>query len=151
MNVKDVIGGAMLAAIGLVVVRHALALPIGTWRHPGPGFFSLGLGIALVALAATTVMQALRAPRSEGLRGTFVGLPRILAVVGAMVTYGALLPWLGFAASTFLLMWALFALASDAPRSWRPVVAGALAAALAYILFETILGAGFPTGRLWSA
>jgi hypothetical protein len=151
MNVKDVIGGGALGVVGLIVVRYALALSVGTWRHPGPGFFSLGLGMALVALSMTTVVQGLRAAEPARIRGAFVALPRILAVVAAMVGYGCLLPWLGFPASTFLLMWALFALASDAPRSWQPVVAGALTAALAYILFETLLGTGLPAGLLWGA
>ncbi len=151
MNVKDVIGGGVLGVIGLVVVRYALALSAGTWRHPGPGFFSLGLGTALVALSAVTLAQGLRAAEPAGIRGAFVALPRILAVVAAMVGYGCLLPWLGFLASTFLLMWALFALASEAPRSWPPLVAGALTAALTYVLFETLLHTGLPAGLFWGA
>lgn len=149
MNLRDMLGGGAFGAAGLVVVRYALELPLGTLTRPGPGFVPLGLGIGLTALSLVTLVHGVRSTATGGRPRGRVAVARVLAVPGAMLLFAIALHWLGYLLSAVLLMWALFALASPAPASWRPLVAALATTGLSYLLFHSLLEAGLPAGRLW--
>lgn len=149
MNRGELIGAAVLAALGLTVAWEAVDLKVGTMLHPGPGFFALGLGMALATLSLVTAGQALlrRGDAAFALDGA--GLRRIAGVVGALLAYLATLPWLGFIAGTTALMWILYGLAAERLVSWKPLAGGGATTLTAWVLFERLLDVNLPAGSLW--
>ena len=62
----DVIAAGTLLVLGLVYGALAVGEGIGTMAETGAGFFPLVVAVALVASAATVLVQGLRAtPRGE--------------------------------------------------------------------------------------
>src|SRR5690554_6585417 len=50
-NYRDIVGGALLIAIGLLVTTNALInYDLGTLRHLGPGMFPAWLGLILAGI-----------------------------------------------------------------------------------------------------
>jgi hypothetical protein len=149
VNRRDAVGGAALLALGGLVVHQALDLPVGSLRAPGPGFLPLALGIALAAISAAVLVRALIGGIATAGAFDAAGIARPLLVVVAMIAYGAVLPLLGFAATTFLLLAGLFALGASRLLSWQPLASAAVATAALYLLFETALEVGLPAGSVW--
>lgn len=150
MNRAELAGGVALAAAGVAVAVRAAGLGLGSFGHPGPGFFSLGLGAALAGLSAVTVARATSAdPFPDDERPGAAALARIGGVVAAMAVYTAILPAAGFVVATALLMWALFGLAGGRTLAWQPAAGGAVTAACAWLLFDLMLDVRLPPGSLW--
>jgi putative tricarboxylic transport membrane protein len=133
---------------GLFVAWEAVTLRLYTAMGPGPGFFPLCLAIALIGLAATMFVQA-TFQDAEPLSATFLpsrtGLPRILAVLAALIFAMLLLEPLGMRL-TFL---AFTALVPPLLGYRRPlaVLAIALAASFgAYEVFARLLDIPLPVG-----
>jgi putative tricarboxylic transport membrane protein len=74
-------------------------------------------------------------------------LPRIAAAAGAFLAYAAVLPWLGFFASTTLVV-ALLSELYGAPRP-HGLLAAALLTGTLWVLFVHLLGLPLPAGALW--
>ena len=74
-------------------------------------------------------------------------LPRIAAAAGAFLAYAAVLPWLGFFASTTLVV-ALLSELYGAPRP-HGLLAAALLTGTLWVLFVHLLGLPLPAGTLW--
>lgn len=97
INDGDVWSGGVLAALGVYVVLEARQWDYLTPEGPGPGFFPMWYGIALVALSLLLIVGRLRQPRSEleeGVNWQEVG--RALGVWLAFALSVALLKVLGF-------------------------------------------------------
>lgn len=149
MNARDVAGGVLSGATGLLITRAALDLPLGSLQRPGPGFLPLGLGLALAGLSLVTLVRGLRGHPGAAERPDLVALRAVAATTAGLLFFAVALPWLGYLGTTALLMWTLFAAASGAPRSWPPLVAALVVTTASYLLFETFLRIGLPAGRLW--
>lgn len=141
-------GLALLALVYLLVGRR---YPLDTLATPGPGVVPLGSGLALLALAVWlfVVAGAARPARSVGsLPETGVAPARrsqwsALIMAAALVLYAALLPRLGFLASSF----ALVVVASrlmGVPGWWRPAALALGVAGIGYLLFARWLGVPLP-------
>jgi putative tricarboxylic transport membrane protein len=151
----------MTAAIALLVfgaatVLMSLNLPIGTLRAPGSGFFPLALGLMLAALSASQGVtlylercrQAQPAPVPPATPPSpwfTEGTRRVLIFMGAVALAIALLPTLGYALTSLILMLTLLRILGAA--SWPLIGAISAATAIAcYLVFVRVLGIPLPTG-----
>jgi putative tricarboxylic transport membrane protein len=151
----------MIAAIalfgfGAATALASLSLPIGTLRAPGSGFFPLVLGLVLAALSVAQGVTLYRAQleraRSEPLSPAAPASPtlgddtrRVLLFLGAAAGAVALLPLLGYAFASLVLMLSLLRILGLV--SWPLVAAISAATALAcYLVFVRVLGIPLPSG-----
>jgi hypothetical protein len=168
---RDRWSAAALALLALAYLLAARRYPLDTLATPGPGIVPLVAGVALLGVAISLFVKTGRvgAPAvSFGPPTSRAGLadpatthetgvapirptdptpqrvrrsPIVLAV--ALVLYAALLPRLGFIASSF----ALVVIASrlmGASGWWRPAALAAGVAAIGYLLFARWLGVPLP-------
>ena len=142
----DVLSGLVLAALGVYIIIEARGWTYMSEEGPGPGFFPLWYGIAMVVLSLVLVLRSAV--------GTASGKPVDWAGVGR-----ALLAWTAFAVSValfqplgFLLSLALLTLFVMTVMYGRPLKIGVAAAvgnaAGFYLVFVLALGLSLPVGPL---
>jgi putative tricarboxylic transport membrane protein len=127
--------GLVLIAFGAFVVYLSLELTYYSDVGPGPGFFSLWLGVVLVLLAAVDLVGATRAPRRPlpaGFLPDRQGTGRLAAIVLALVVAVPLLLPLGFPLTIFV--FSVFLLRVVAVQRW-------------WVTLVIAAGAGF--GTFW--
>jgi putative tricarboxylic transport membrane protein len=150
----------MTAVIAVLVFAAAtvvasLSLPIGTLRAPGSGLFPLLLGILLAVLSAAQGVSVYRARlrqpqpsiRSEAPAAPWFteGTRRVLLFLGAVALAIALLPMIGYALTSFLMMLAMLRIVGGA--SWLTSGSISIATAIAcYLVFVRALHIPLPTG-----
>jgi putative tricarboxylic transport membrane protein len=149
LNRGEVVSGVVLAALGVYIVTEA-----ARWEYlgpdgPGPGFFPLWYGIAMVALAALLVVQNFMAKpaEAEGAPANWREIGRALMTWGGFVVSVALLKLLGFILSFAL--FTFFVVAGLYRRSL--VIAASTAAGCAagfYLVFPFALNVRLPVGFL---
>ena len=149
----DAISAAVLAGVGGYIVLEARQWPYLAPEGPGPGFFPMWYGIALIALSLLVIAARLyRLARGED--GT-----RRLTVNEKREIFHALMVWIAFAASIallkvlgFLLAFGLltwFIVAIVYRRPWTVALAVAVATSLGfYLVFPLALGVALPVGVL---
>jgi putative tricarboxylic transport membrane protein len=144
----DILSGAVLGALGIYVVAEARVWTYYGSDGPGPAFFPIIQGIALVGLSLLLIIRALRqsgpANKNEiDWTGTGRALGTWAAFAGCIALMEALGFLLAFALLTFFLVVVIFK---------RPLLVGAATAigcALAfYVTFPFLLGLSLPTGPL---
>lgn len=144
----DLVSGVLFFVFGGVAANHARGFGLGTLAEPGAGFFPFWGGILVAGCAAAIVVSAFVRLRA-GWRQDAIALPALpnwpkaALCVLALLAYAAMLPWIGFAISTFITMLALSRF--DPKTSWRGsfAIAG-LGAAGFWFLFVRLLGVSFP-------
>jgi len=148
---RDLIGSLAFLALGAAGLYWAHDLPFGTASVPGPAMQPVALSVLIMALSAVHGVRALRR-RAAGPAGSAlgVGYRRVVLAVICLAVYVAVMSALGFALSTFLCMWALYALAAEHPRGWQPAVAAAVLTAATMFLFGVLLKVHTPAGTLWN-
>jgi putative tricarboxylic transport membrane protein len=148
MRRRELVSAAVLLAFGLFAAAQASGLRFGTVAAPGPGFFPLGLAMALCLAAIGLIVRAWRGaaadvwtPTPDARRFAVAG------TLGALLVYALVLEWLGFLLATFVLL--VFFFRALQRQSWLVVVAGSLATSiLSYLVFKTWLGVNLPGGLL---
>lgn len=142
----DVVSGVALAALGVYVVSEARAWNYLGEEGPGPGFFPMWYGIAMIVLSLVQVLRASVQPRS-GEHVEWRGVGRALMAWAAFAAAVASLKLIGF-----LLALALLTLFVVAVMYGRPLkIAFAAAAGNAagfYLLFVVALDLSLPAGPL---
>ena len=143
----DLWSGLTLALLGGYIVEQARSWEYLTPDGPGPGFFPLWYGIAILVLSLVLVAGALRARQGRASGMDWSGLGRAMAVwAGLAVSVGA------FAILGFAVGFALFTFFVVAVMYRRPLrVAAAVGVALAagfYLVFAVALGVALPVGAL---
>jgi putative tricarboxylic transport membrane protein len=147
----DLWAGLALAALGVYIVVQAASWDYMGPDGPGPGFFPLWYGIAIVGLSAVLVLSAARTRLRRAAAG---GAPLPWARIGR-----ALLVWLAFAVSVALFgvlgfpvsfgLLCFFIVAVMYRRSLKLAAAVAVASALGfYLVFPVALGVSLPAGLL---
>lgn len=144
----DVVSGAVLAGLGIYIVVEARGWEYLDADGPGPGFFPLWYGIAMIALAgllvATSAMSGGAGPRAAG-NSRAIG--RALATWTALVACAGLFKLLGFLLSFGL--FTLFVVAVMYRRPLLPALAVAVGCAVGfYLLFPVALNVALPKGLL---
>jgi len=138
---RDGWSAAGLALLAIVYLMIARRYPLDTLATPGPGVMPLIAGVALLAVAIWLMVARTAIPTRPMESSSVLGPPFVLAT--ALVLYTAVLPRLGFIASSF----ALVVLASrlmGARGWWRPVALALGVAAAAHLLFARWLGVPLP-------
>ena len=144
----DLWSGLVLAALGVFIIVEARQWEFLGPDGPGPGFFPLGYGIAMVALSAVLVVASVlrKASRADG-AVNWREAGRALAAWLALVASVTVLKPLGFAISFAALTFFIVAVMYRRP----PVVAATVAVTSAagfYFLFTYALGVSLPVGVL---
>lgn len=134
-----------LGAIGAFFAWHASHLSFGTLAEPGPGFFPLVLGVALVACAVALLWRVRAVPLAT--TGTE------LAHRDVVIAYLALLVVpLGFehlgAGVTLAAFVALLLMALDGMAWWRAVLGSIVGVSVLWYVFKHLLGVQLPRGLL---
>ena len=147
-NVGDLWSGLALAALAIYIMVQALQWDYLTPDGPGPGFFPLWYGIAMVGVSgALVVSSALRKLDAECVGIEWRKAGRAFAVWVALVVTVASFKLLGFVASFALLTFFIVAVMYRRPIRVAAAVAGAGAVAF-YLLFPLALGVSLPVGVL---
>ena len=148
MKTGDIVSGAALAGLGAFIISEARRWEYLGPDGPGPGFFPLWYGIALVALSALLVGVSL-AQRARGPGGAvnWREVGRALAAWTGLAACVGLLKILGF-----LLAFGLFTFFLVAVMYRRPLgTAAAVSLGMAlgfYLLFPVALNVALPVGWL---
>ena len=145
----DFWSGLALAALGAYIVVQARSWDYMTEEGPGPGFFPLWYGSAMVVLSLLLVAGAvLKRPAGDG-RIQWDEVSRAMLCWAAFVACIALMGYVGFVAAFGLLTWFMVAVMGRQPQ--RRAIPIAVGFALGfYALFTWALDVGLPMGRLFS-
>jgi putative tricarboxylic transport membrane protein len=142
----DFWSGLALAALGAYIIVQAWQWEYLGDDGPGPGFFPLWHGVAMVALSAALVISSATRARSADAGGLdWRRIGRALGIWAALAVSVACFKLLGFVLSFAALT--LFIVAVMFRR--RLAVAAAVAASMAasfYLLFPLALGVQLPVG-----
>jgi|SRR5438067_5193249 len=134
----DFWSGLALAALGGYIVNEARRWDYLTPDGPGPGFFPLWYGLAILALSLALVLATARAPAVDW-RGT----GRALAMWAALAISLALGKAVGFAVGYAALTYFIVAVMYRRGDLRAAVVTVALVAAF-YLVFPFALGVALP-------
>ena len=142
---SDLWAGLALAALGVYIVVQA-----AQWEYlgpdgPGPGFFPLWYGIAMVVLSAALVVAGVRARVARAAAAPFpwARIGRALLVWLAFAVSVALSDVLGFTLSFGLLCFFIVAVMYRRAPWIAAVTAGAVVGAF-YLIFSLALGVALP-------
>ena len=147
-NNGDLISGAVLAGLGVYIILEARRWDYLAPDGPGPGFFPVWYGIALVALSVFLVIVSMK--RTETDRGKPVDwreVGRALISWVVLTACIALLKVLGFVVSFALLTVFIVSIMYRRPFT-HGVAAAVIAAAGFYLLFPFALNVTLPVGVL---
>lgn len=137
-------------AAGLAIVSSGHSLELGSSHNPGSGFLLFWLGIVMVGLSLTLLVQTARStePASPPIvDGRPIRWRKLLLIVVALVAYAYVLVPLGFLLSTITLLVVLFKAVE--PQRWTVAIGSAAATtAIVYTVFRIWLGAQLPAGLL---
>jgi putative tricarboxylic transport membrane protein len=141
----DVVSGAVLAGLGLYIIREARRWEYLGADGPGPGFFPLWYGMAMLALALLLVGTSVGGGSAAPAAGRRRELARALVAWVALAACVALVSVLGFLIAFGL--FTLFVVAVMYRRPVLPALAVAVGCAVAfYLVFPLALNVALPTG-----
>ena len=145
---SDFWSGLALAALGAYIVSQARGWTYMGEEGPGPGFFPLWYGGAMIVLSLALVAGAVLKRRAAAPPLQMSELGRALACWAAFVACIALMHLIGFIAAYALLTW--FVIAVMARRPQRVALPIAIGWALGfYALFTWALEVSLPPGILF--
>jgi putative tricarboxylic transport membrane protein len=148
MRLVDIIAGAVLIALSIVVLPESLALQFYSEGVPGPGFFPTLLAITLVVSGALLITSRLTKPANafpEFERPSRSQAQRSLGVWMALLVAAVLVNVLGFLASMVVLV-AVLLLGIERRRGLSTIVTIVVTPLLAYLLFGLLLQVPLPSG-----
>ncbi|MEO7741422.1 MAG: tripartite tricarboxylate transporter TctB family protein [Usitatibacter sp.] len=144
----DFWSGLVLAALGTYIVVSARGWEYMGEDGPGPGFFPLWYGGAMIVLSLALVAGAVLGRRAAGPPLPMANLGRALLCWAAFVACIALMHLAGFIVAFALLTW--FVIAVMARRPQRVALPIAIGAALGFhALFTWALEVSLPRGILF--
>jgi len=143
----DLWSGIALALLGTYIVAQAWQWDYSGPEGPGPGFFPLWYGVAMLALSLLLIASHLRrAPlRAKPLEWRRIG--RVLGVWLALAVCVGLFGALGFVLGLALMTYFIAAVMYRKP-AWTAATVAAATAAGFYLVFDLALGLGLPSGVL---
>jgi hypothetical protein len=144
MKYGDCWAGALVAAIGAVAVY--LAWPLEFWSEfgPGPGFFPMLLGAALIAMGA---MVSIAVPLQRTPRAAAGPLRKPLVIAAIMAVYLALLEPVGFPLATAAFLFTVIHYV-EARGVWLALAVAVGITAALHVVFSMLLQTPLPSGML---
>ena len=143
----DVVSGAVLAALGAYIVSAAWRWDYSTAEGPGPGFFPMWYGLAMVALSLLLVLRSGFSAATAHKKVDWTGIARALMVWAAFAVCVALIKPLGFLLALVLLTLFVVAVMYGQPLKVALAVAVGNAAGF-YVIFGLALQLDLPAGPL---
>lgn len=144
----DVIAGGLIAALGVYITTTAMRWEVMGPEGPGPGFFPVGYGVALVGLSLVLIFQRVLAQPSKNETSIdWQGMRRAATTWIAFAGAAALMPTLGFFVSLGLLTLFLSLTVFEKPLK-AALLNSVLIAVGFYIVFGLALDISLPTGLL---
>ena len=143
----DLWSGVALALLGAYIIVQAWQWDYMTPEGPGPGFFPLWYGVAMLGLSALLIVSNLR---RRSVRGNAIDWPRLVRALStwfALAVSVALFKPLGFVVGFALLTYFVVAVMYRRPLKTAALVA-VLSAAGFYLVFDLALGVPLPVGIL---
>src|SRR2546426_372725 len=141
----DLWSGVALAALGLYIIVQARQWEYLGPEGPGPGFFPLWYGVAMLGFSALLIVSNLRRGYSRGNAIDWTKLGRALSTWFALAVSVALFKPLGFVVSFALLTYFIVAGMYRRPLATAALAAGARAGGF-YLLFDRALRGPPPVG-----
>ena len=146
---SDAVGGLLFVALGVYAAVKARAYGLGTLAEPGAGFFpfwgSVLVAACSLAILATAFVGAAASGPLQAARAT--NWSKIWACVAVLLAYAVALPLIGFAVSTFFVLFVLSRF--DSRTTWPGSLAiAALGAFGFWVLFVRLLSVSFPSPRI---
>lgn len=144
-DLRDIIGGLALSAIGLYAAFQAWGYEFGSMTRMGPGYFPVGLGLLLAVLGLTVAVPAFF---REG-DPIKVEWRTMALVLGSLLVFAAALKTLGLLAATVLAV--VVSSLADRQTRWRGrlFIAGGVAL-VTFLVFAVGLSMVLPIWP-WSA
>lgn len=147
LNRGDFWSGLTLAGLGAYILSEARGWDYLGPEGPGPGFFPLWYGLAMVVLSLFLVARSVLAKRTDAPSepASWADIRRALTCWSALVVSVALLKIAGFVVSFALLSWFIVAVMfrRSQVQAWAIAIGGT---ALFYLLFDLALGLELPSG-----
>lgn len=135
-DIKDIVGGLCLIAIGVFAAVYAQRYPIGEVRNMGPGFFPVALGVLLAVLGVIVTVPAMFRS-GEPIRFDGKGF---LWIMASVMVFAFGLTTFGLVAATVT---SVLVASMASTLAWRTrLVLAAVVAAITWIVFS--LGLGMP-------
>lgn len=142
----DVVSGAVLAALGVFIISQASGWEYASEEGPGPGFFPLWYGVAMLVLSLFLAGRAAMRP-AAGKPVDWGGVTRALTAWAVFAGCIALLQVTGFLIALALLT--LFVVAVMYGRPLKVALAAAAGNAAGFwLLFPFALEVKLPVGPL---
>ena len=139
-------GGGLLLAAGYLGM--AFQLPLGRLDQPGAAVFPIIVGATLIVASLATMWEGWKIDRAE--RAEFpagADRKRLLGLLGLLLSYFLVLPWVGQFIGSTLFCILLMRLLSD--LGWARIVAYSLALAIAlHVAFVILLKVPMPRSPL---
>ena len=155
-NNADAVSAAVLAGLGVYIVAEARHWDYMAPDGPGPGFFPVWYGLALIALSLVVIAARLMRIAQNG-PGSGGGRAGAAAARKRGEIYHALAVWVAFTVSIALLqvlgfllafgLLTLFIVSLIYRRPWKVALAVAVGASLGfYLVFPLALSVPLPVG-----
>ncbi|MES2562864.1 MAG: tripartite tricarboxylate transporter TctB family protein [Pseudomonadota bacterium] len=145
-NTGDLVSGALLAGLGLFIIVQARGWDYLAPDGPGPGFFPLWYGIAMVVLALGLLAASLKRRAQGGVQSVkWQEVGRALYAWAALTLCIASIKLLGFMVSLALLTLFVVSVMYRRPLT-HGVAAGVLTSLGFYLLFPLALKVELPVG-----
>lgn len=142
-DIRDVIGGAVVAAVGTAFFYRSFAYGIGTPSEMGAGFFPMVLsGAAILAGIAILIGGAMR-PRADG---ETIALRPLLAVLGGIAAFALVLRPLGLGPAVAAAA-AVAGLGDPENRWFNLAILGLVLAIVCWLIFSVGLKLPLPLIR----
>ena len=144
-NNADLVSGGVLTGLGVFIVLEARRWDYLTPDGPGPGFFPMWYGIAMIALSLGLVAGSLKKRASGGEPVNWNEVGRALFAWAVLTACLALIKVLGFAVTLALLTLFIVCVMYRRPVL-HGVAAGVLTSAGFYLVFPLALNVELPRG-----
>ena len=147
-NNADLWSGLALGGLGVFVITQAWRWEYLGNDGPGPGFFPLWYGIAIVVLSLGLMFSSISKKNSEQIDWTGAG--RAFAAWGTFALAAAAMKWLGFSVCFAALTFYIVAVMYRRPAVVAVIVAVCSAAGF-YLVFQLALDVKLPPWTLFRA
>jgi putative tricarboxylic transport membrane protein len=151
MKKFNVISAIAWLIISVLIFIESLALDLGTFNFPGPGFFPFLTSVSMAFLSGLLLWSSVRQRRGKEdntvVWAKDIDWRKIILTLLSLFVYVFFLEKLGYILTTFLLMVFLFKIIE--PQKWSvAILSSSLAVLATYIIFSGWLQAQFPKGWL---
>ena len=144
MKPGDGWAGGFVALIGLIAIYAAWPLDFWSEYGPGPGFFPLVLGSALVVMGGAVAVSGWMRRENASFDGQ---LRKPLLVAGILAGYLAVLDFLGFPIATVLFLFTLIHWV-ESRKAWLALTLAVSITLGLHLVFDTLLKTALPLGIL---